>query len=67
MEQINVMLEPVRAFLIQTGAFLPRLAIALLVLVAGFLVAKAVRFLIEDAPFITGQTIAVDGGRSINL
>jgi pteridine reductase len=30
-------------------------------------VAKAVRFLIEDAPFITGQTIAVDGGRSINL
>lgn len=30
-------------------------------------VAKAVRFLIEDAPFITGQIIAVDGGRSINL
>lgn len=30
-------------------------------------VAKAVRFLIEDAPFITGQVIAVDGGRSINL
>jgi pteridine reductase len=30
-------------------------------------VAKAVRFLVEDAPFITGQTIAVDGGRSINL
>ncbi|CAN7684725.1 hypothetical protein LJR039_005515 [Pseudorhodoferax sp. LjRoot39] len=47
MEQINVMLEPVRAFLIQTGAFLPRLAIALLVLVAGFLVAKAVRFAVE--------------------
>lgn len=30
-------------------------------------VARAVRFLIEDAPFITGQIIAVDGGRSINL
>jgi pteridine reductase len=30
-------------------------------------VAKAVRFLIEDAPFITGQVIAVDGGRSLNL
>jgi pteridine reductase len=30
-------------------------------------IAKAVRFLIEDAPFITGQVIAVDGGRSLNL
>ena len=30
-------------------------------------VAKAVRFLINDAPFITGQVIAVDGGRSLNL
>lgn len=30
-------------------------------------VAKAVRFLIEDAPFITGQVIAVDGGRSLSL
>lgn len=30
-------------------------------------VAKAVRFLIEDAPFVTGQVIAVDGGRSLNL
>lgn len=30
-------------------------------------VARAVRFLIHDAPFITGQIIAVDGGRSLNL
>jgi pteridine reductase len=30
-------------------------------------VASAVRFLINDAPFMTGQVIAVDGGRSINL
>ena len=30
-------------------------------------VAKAVRFLVEDGPFITGQVIAVDGGRSLNL
>lgn len=30
-------------------------------------VARAVRFLIADAPFITGQVIAVDGGRSLNL
>lgn len=30
-------------------------------------VAKAVSFLVMDAPFITGQIIAVDGGRSLNL
>lgn len=30
-------------------------------------IAKTVRFLIADAPYITGQIIAVDGGRSINL
>lgn len=30
-------------------------------------IARAVRFLIQDAPFITGQVIAVDGGRSLNL
>jgi len=30
-------------------------------------IAKAVQFLLSDAPYITGQVIAVDGGRSINL
>ena len=30
-------------------------------------VARAVRFLIYDSPYITGQVIAVDGGRSIHL
>lgn len=30
-------------------------------------IAKAVYFLITDAPYITGQIIAVDGGRSINI
>ena len=30
-------------------------------------IAKAVFFLISDAPYITGQILAVDGGRSINL
>jgi hypothetical protein len=42
-----MMLEPARAFLIQIGAFLPRLGIALLILLAGFLLAKAARFAIE--------------------
>jgi pteridine reductase len=30
-------------------------------------IARAVAFLIGDAPYITGQVIAVDGGRSVNL
>lgn len=30
-------------------------------------IAKTVCFLIADAPYITGQIIAVDGGRSVNL
>jgi pteridine reductase len=30
-------------------------------------IARTVQFLFSDAPYITGQVIAVDGGRSINL
>lgn len=30
-------------------------------------IARTVQFLVNDAPYITGQIIAVDGGRSINL
>ena len=47
MERVDMMLEPARAFLIQIGAFLPRLGVALLILLAGFLLAKAARFAIE--------------------
>ncbi|MGH8719560.1 MAG: pteridine reductase [Burkholderiales bacterium] len=30
-------------------------------------IARAVQFLIEDAPYMTGQVITVDGGRSVSL
>ena len=30
-------------------------------------IARTVKFLIADAPYVTGQIIAVDGGRSINI
>lgn len=46
MERIDVMLEPVRAFLNQIAGFLPRLALALVVLLAGWLLARFVRFAI---------------------
>jgi len=49
MESFNVALEPIRAFLVQIGSYLPRLAVAVAVLVAGWLLAKAARFAIVKA------------------
>jgi len=49
MDRVDVMLEPVRAFLIPIGAFLPRLAFAALILFGGFLVARALRFAVVKA------------------
>jgi hypothetical protein len=46
MEQVSLALEPVRAFLAQLGAFLPRLILAILILIAGWLLAKFLRFAI---------------------
>jgi len=47
MDRFEMMLEPVRSFLRQIGDLAPRLALALLVLLAGWIVAKAVRFGVE--------------------
>jgi hypothetical protein len=44
MNDIDVYVEPVRAFLRQLGDLLPRLVLALVVLIAGWLIAKAVRY-----------------------
>jgi len=49
MQNIDVMLEPLRGFLLQIGAFLPRLGIALGILVVGWLLAKAFRFSVVKA------------------
>lgn len=49
MQNIDVVLEPMRALLYQVGAFLPRLALAAAVLLAGWLVAKAFRFSVVKA------------------
>src|SRR5678815_2030843 len=45
----EVMLEPVRVFLAQIGELLPRLGLALIVLIAGWLIAKMVRFAVVRA------------------
>lgn len=44
MDRIEVLLEPIRVSLEQIGVFLPRLVVALVVLLVGWLFAKAVRF-----------------------
>jgi mechanosensitive ion channel-like protein len=46
MIDVDVMLEPLRVFLRQAAEFLPRLAIALVVFIVGWILAKVARFAI---------------------
>lgn len=47
MQEIDILLDPARAFLVQIGQFLPRLGVAVGILVGGWLLAKAVRFAVS--------------------
>jgi flagellar biosynthesis protein FliQ len=47
MEHFDLLLEPLRALLVQVGQFLPRLALAALVLVGGWLLAKVSRLAVQ--------------------
>ncbi len=49
MEPISIAIEPLRAFLAEVGAFLPKLLVATLIAIAGWLVAKALRFAVVKA------------------
>ena len=49
MEKVDIMLAPVRAFLVQIGEFLPKLALAIAVLIAGWMLAKFAMFATEKA------------------
>lgn len=55
MDQVSMVLEPVRAFLIQLGEFLPKLIIAVIILLIGWLLAKAIKLAV------------VKGLRSVNF
>lgn len=44
MDTLNIAIEPLRAFLVQIGGYLPRLGVALAVAVGGWLLAKGLRF-----------------------
>jgi flagellar biosynthesis protein FliQ len=47
MDRFDPIIEPLRVFLAQIGDFLPRLALAIVILIAGWIIAKAVRFAIS--------------------
>jgi hypothetical protein len=66
MERVDVLLEPLRTILIQIGAFLPRLALALAVVLVGWVVAKALRFAVIRALrainfHVLAQRAGIDG------
>lgn len=66
MDHVDVMLEPLRAFLGQAGVFLPRLLLAIGVLVLGWMAAKVVRFAVERALrainfHVLGARAGIDG------
>jgi len=46
MNQIDWSLEPLRAFLLRAGEFLPRILLAVVIVVVGWMIAKMVRFAI---------------------
>ncbi len=46
MNQIDWSLEPLRAFLLRAGEFLPRILLAMVIVVVGWMVAKMVRYAI---------------------
>lgn len=49
MQSVDMFFEPVRALLSEVGAFLPRLVLAVVVLVGGWLIAKLARFAVVKA------------------
>jgi hypothetical protein len=46
MENVDMLLDPIRTSLHQIGTFLPRVLLAIVILIIGWLIAKAVRFAI---------------------
>src|SRR5262249_60228577 len=46
MERLDMLFEPVKAALLQVAHFLPKLAVALVVLVIGWVLARVMRFVV---------------------
>lgn len=61
-QQVSMLLDPARVFLIRLGEFLPRLLLAIAILVVGWLLAKGVRFAVTKG--LRAVNINVLGDRS---
>ncbi len=65
-EEVSMLLEPARVFLLQLGEFLPKFLLAIIVLIIGWLLAKAVRFAVAKALRalnfnVLGERSGIDG------
>ncbi|HSU43654.1 MAG TPA: hypothetical protein VLN42_05510 [Casimicrobiaceae bacterium] len=60
MDNVNMLVEPIRESLHQIGAFLPRLLLAIVVLIIGWLVAKLVRFAIVKALYAVNFNVVTE-------
>ena len=65
-EEVSMLLEPAKAFLLQVGQFLPKLLLAIIVVVVGWLLAKAVRFAVASGLrainfHVLGERAGIDG------
>lgn len=47
MEQFDITLEPIRVFLVEIGHFIPKLLVAVIILIAGWLIAKGLRLAVD--------------------
>ena len=64
MDNVNVLLEPIRASLHQVGAFLPRVLLAIAILIVGWLIAKAVRFALVRTLRALNFNVITEQGRA---
>src|SRR6185437_16090979 len=60
MDNVNMLVEPIRESLHQIGAFLPRLLLAIVVLIIGWLIAKVVRFAIVKALYAINFNVVTE-------
>jgi hypothetical protein len=60
MDNVNMLVEPIRESLHQIGAFMPRLLLAIVVLIVGWLLAKAVRFAIVKALYAINFNVVTE-------
>ncbi|HLX27896.1 MAG TPA: hypothetical protein VKV24_05340 [Casimicrobiaceae bacterium] len=60
MDNVNMLVEPIRESLHQIGAFLPRLLLAIVVLLIGWLIAKLVRFAIVKALYAINFNVVTE-------